>query len=112
MKTSFLLDHILGNSKESVTQHVVITLGLSDHDFIFCTRKAKCFESEKHNTISVRTYKNYFKKLLEERLTNMKIPSYVLFSCVDSAYNHLSKILQDTKNDIAPVNVIRIKGNT
>ena len=42
----------------------------------------------------------------------MKIPSYLLFSCVDSAYNHLSKILQDTKNDIAPVNVIRIKGNT
>ena len=68
--------------------------------------------NQKNNIISVRTYKNYFKKLLEERLTKMKIPSYLLFSCVDSAYNHLSKILQDTKNDIAPVNVIRIKGNT
>ena len=68
--------------------------------------------NQKNNIISVRTYKNYSKKLLEERLTKMKIPSYLLFSCVDSAYNHLSKILQDTKNDISPVNVIRIKGNT
>ena len=68
--------------------------------------------NQKNNIISVRTYKNYSKKLLEERLTKMKIPSYLLFSCVHSAYNHLSKILQDTKNDIAPVNVIRIKGNT
>ena len=68
--------------------------------------------NQKNNIISVRTYKNYSKKLLEERLTKMKIPSYLLFSCVDSAYNHLSKILQDTKNDIAQVNVIRIKGNT
>ena len=35
----------------------------------------------------------------------MKIPNYLLFSCVDS-------ILQDTINDIAPIKGIRIKGNT
>ena len=112
LKTSSLLDHILTNSKECVTQHGVIILGLSDHDFIFCTRKIKCFKSRKHNTISVRTYKNYSKKLLEERLTKMKILNYLSFSCADSAYNHLSKILQDTMNDIAPIKDIRTKGNT
>ena len=42
----------------------------------------------------------------------MKTPNYLLFSCADSAYNHLSKILQDTVNDIAPLKDIRIKGNT
>ena len=41
LKISSLLDHILTNSKESVIQHVVITLRLSGHDFIFCTRKIK-----------------------------------------------------------------------
>ena len=96
LKTSSLLDPILTKLKESVTQHGIITLGLSDHDFIFCTRKIKCFESRKHNTILVRTYKNYSKKLLEERLTKIKIPNYLLFSCTDSAYNHLFKILHDT----------------
>ena len=109
LKTSSLLDHILTNSKESATQHGAITLGLSDHDFIFCTRKIKCFKSRKHNTISVRTCKNYSKKLLEERLTEMKVPNYLLLSCADSAYNHL---LQDTISDIAPIKDIRIKRNT
>ena len=42
----------------------------------------------------------------------MKIPNSLLFSCADSAYNHLSKILQDTINDIAPIKDICIKGNT
>ena len=43
----------------------------------------------------------------------MKIPNYLLFSCVDSAYNHLPKILQDTINDIAPIKEdIHIKENT
>ena len=97
LKTSFLLDDILTNSKESVTQHGVITLGLSDHDLIFCTRKTKCFKSRKHNTISVRTYKNYSKKLLKERLTEIKIPNYLLFSCGHLAYNHLFKFCRTTQ---------------
>ena len=91
------------NSKESVIQDGVITLGLSDHDLILFTRKTKCFKSRKHNTVSVRTYKNYSTKLLKERLTKMKIPNYLLFSCADTAYNQLSKILWDTINDIAPM---------
>ena len=50
--------------------------------------------------------------LLKEQLTKMKIPSYFLFLCADSAYNHLYKILQDTINHIAPIKDILIKGNT
>ena len=41
----------------------------------------------------------------------MKIPNYFLFSCADSAYNHLSKIVQDTINDIAPIKDTHMKGN-
>ena len=112
LKTSFIFDHILTNSKESATQQGVTTLGLPDHDIIFCTRKTKCFKSRKHNATSVRTYKNYSQKLLEERLTKMKILNYLLISCTDSVYNRLSKILQDIINDIAPLKDIPIKGNT
>ena len=81
-------------------------------DFIFCTHKLRCFTSSKHNTISVRIYRNYSKKFYEERLTKMKFQIYLLFSFADSAYNHLSKILQDTINDIVAIHDIRIKGNT
>ena len=68
LKTSSLLDNILTNSKESVTQHCVIILGIWDHDFIFCTEEIKYFKLRKHSTISVRAYKNYSQKLLQERL--------------------------------------------
>ena len=102
LKTSSLLDHILTNSKESVTQYGVKTLGLSENDFIFFTRKKNVL-NQGDITVSLRTYKNYFKKLLEEWLTKMKIPNSLLFSCADTAYNHLSNILQDTINDKAPI---------
>ena len=80
LKTSSLLDHILTNLKESVTRHAVISLGLSDHDLVLCTRKTKCFKSRKNNTISVRTYKNYSKKLLEERLIKIKFQTICYFN--------------------------------
>ena len=81
-------------------------------DFIFYTKKTEYFKSSKHNTISVRTYKNYIQKFYKKRLTKIKFPKYLLFSFADSAYNHLSKILRDTINDIVPIHGTRIKGNT
>ena len=65
-----------------------------------------------NNTISLRTYNNYSKKLFEEPLTKMKIPNYSLFSYAGLSYNHLSTILHDTTNDAAPIKDILIKGNT
>ena len=97
LKTSSLLDHILKNSKESAIQHGVLSLVLSDHDFFFCTRKIKCFKSGKHDTISVRTYKNYSEKLIEERLTKMKIRNYLLFLCADSALTIFIKFCRHHK---------------
>ena len=55
---------------------------------------------------------NYIQKFYKKRLTKIKFPKYLLFSFADSAYNHLSKILRDTINDIVPIHGTRIKGNT
>ena len=38
-ETSTLIDHILTNSHEKISQSGVIDCGLSDHNVIFCTRK-------------------------------------------------------------------------
>ena len=42
----------------------------------------------------------------------MKFSNYFLFSCADSPYSYLSKILQYTINEIMPAKDICIKGNT
>ena len=50
-----LTDHFLTNSKEKVRDYGVISGGISDHDFIYCTRKTKTIKTGKHNTISIRS---------------------------------------------------------
>ena len=39
--TLTLIDHIITNCEEKVTQSGVINISLSDHQLIFCTRKIK-----------------------------------------------------------------------
>ena len=39
--TSTLIDHILTNTNEKITQCRLINIGLSDNQMIFCTRKIK-----------------------------------------------------------------------
>ena len=54
-----LLDHVLTNCEEKISQSGVIPLGLSDHELIYCTReslKAK-FHTHKHVfTCSMKSY--------------------------------------------------------
>ena len=40
-KTTTLIDHILTNTNEKITQCGLINIGLSGHVMIFCTRKKK-----------------------------------------------------------------------
>ena len=46
---STLLDHILTNCSENVSQKGVIDVGISDHHLIHCTRKVKRIQHNIHN---------------------------------------------------------------
>ena len=54
-----LLDHVLTNSKDRVSQSGVINIGLSDHQLVYCTRKITREKFYKHKNIKVRSLKNY-----------------------------------------------------
>ena len=56
--TSSLLDHILTNSLEKISQKGTIDVGLSDHQLIYCTRKVLRTKLNMHNQIQVRSLKN------------------------------------------------------
>ena len=61
-KTSFsIIDHILTNSQDSISQSGVIETTFSDHFSIFCTRKITRNKHNKHKTIKIRSMKNYDK---------------------------------------------------
>ena len=112
MHTVSLIDHILTNSKEKVRNYGVISIGISDHDFIYCTRKTKTVKTGKHNTISIRSYRKYSKESLLERLRKKDLPDYSTFNCIDAAYIDLTTTLQEIVNEIAPMKDIRVKSNS
>ena len=48
-----LLDHILTNSKDRISQHGIINTGLSDHQLIYCTRKITREKFYEHRDIKI-----------------------------------------------------------
>ena len=54
-----IIDHILCSKTENVSQNGVIPLGLSDHSLIYCTRKLSRRSFNDHNTVTIRSMKNY-----------------------------------------------------
>ena len=57
--SSSLLDHILTNASEKISQSGIIDIGLSDHQLIFCTRKVSKSKSGKTKFINYRSNKIY-----------------------------------------------------
>ena len=80
--TSTLIDHIITNCEEKVTQSGVIDTSLSDHQLIFCTRKIKRVKTNNHKQISFRSLKNYSMEIFERELKNIAFPNYEKFSDV------------------------------
>ena len=104
------MDHILVNTPEKITQQAVIAKAISDHDIILCTRKHTNLKTGKHNTIRIRSLKNYTKEVFIEKLQEIKFPNYRNFDCVNSAYKHFVDKIMEVIEKLAPIKEIRIKG--
>ena len=70
-RTASLIDHILCNNKEKIVQSGTISLGLSDHNLIFCTRKISREQINKHNTVKTRYMTNYNVEVFTNVLSNI-----------------------------------------
>ena len=63
-QTAILIDHILTNSPDKVSQSGVVDLGLPDHDLIYCTRKTSLPKPHKHNEIFAHSLKRSFSQTI------------------------------------------------
>ena len=85
---------------------------LSDHDLIYCTRKHQITKTGKHNTIPLRSLKNYYKDIFLEKLRDIQFPNYRNVACINDAYqNFLGKVMEIIDR-VAPLKEIRIKGSS
>ena len=107
-----MIDHILTNASDKITQSGVIDIGLSDHQLIFCTRKVTKFKTGKSKLISFRSMKHYTENIFKEKLSNVKFPNYENFSDINSAYSDFSGKLLKTIDNIAPMQQSKIRNNS
>ena len=84
--TATLIDHVLTNSPHKATKSGVVELNLSDHELIYCTKKATKFKANKHNDLNIRSMKNYTTEKFGEYLKKNDFPNHKIYSCVNMAY--------------------------
>ena len=107
-----LVDHILTNSSNNVSQPGVIVLRLSDHDLIYCTRKTSLPKSYKHNEIFVPSMKKYSAKRYFKIVREIDcFPKHLTHACVNYAYSDSIYRFVVAINCIAPAKTIRVKAN-
>ena len=110
--SSTLIDHILTNYKQKVSQSGVICTGLSDHEMIFCTRKITKHKSNAHKQFKFRSFKNYSDEQYRSLLGDANFPNYGNFTDVDLAYKDFTERLMSVIDQVAPIKEARIKCNS
>ena len=106
---SLVVDHILTNSRETISQSGVINIGISDHQLIHLTRKLHRIKLNTHKQIKIRSLKNYSIESLNQGLSMINFPDYEYFNDVDIAYSDFIQRITSVINKIAPFKEIRIK---
>ena len=100
--TSTLINHILTNTNEKITQSGLIKIGLSDHQMIFYARIIKKEKVGDQKQISFRSFKNYLVDEYEKALRKVTFPNYEKYHNINKAYSNFFQKL------IGMVNILHL----
>ena len=107
-----LLDHVLTNSADRVSQFGVVDTGLSDHQLFYCTRKITHTKSNVHKYIKTRSLKNYSQTLFLDKPKKANFLDYSKFKDINDAYSDFTGKVTSVIDEIAPTKEIRVKNNS
>ena len=110
--SSSLLDHVLTNSTDRISQSGVVYTDLSDHQLIYCTRKVNRTKFSTHKYIRTRSLKNYSQSSYLEKLNEINFPNYSKFKDINDAYSDFIGKVTSVIDQIAPTKEIRIRNNS
>ena len=71
-----LLDHVLTNSADRISQFGIVNVGLSDHQLIYCTRKVTQTRLNAHKYVKMRSLKYHSEDLFVRKLKEIDFPDY------------------------------------
>ena len=110
--SSSLLDHVLTNSTDRISQSGVVDTGLSDHQLIYCTKRVNRTKFNTHRYIRTRSLKNYSQSSYLEKLNEINFPNYSKFKDINDAYSDFIGKITSVIDQIAPLKEIRAKNNS
>lgn len=111
-RSTTLIDHILVNSKDKISQSGVIPMGLSDHFITYCTRRTQKIKFNEHNVVTIRSQKNYNKDNFINLLKMADWSGIFESNNVNEAWDNFHKTFTTLLNVVAPIKTIRIKQRT
>lgn len=103
------IDLILVTDKPKIANSGVIHCGLSDHSITFCTHKAVRAAIGHHNTVKIRSLKNYNSDVLKSRLSSMDWSPVYRSMNVDTAWGHFKSLFMMAIDESAPEKTMRTK---
>ena len=110
--SSSLLDHILTNSADRISQFGIINVGLSDHQLIYCTRKITRTRLNTHKYVKMRSLKYYSEDLYVKKLKEIDFPEYSNIKDINEAYSDFTGKVASVIDEIAPIKEVRVKSNS
>ena len=110
--SSSLLDHILTNSADRISQFGIVNVGLSDHQLIYCTRKITRTRLNTHKYDKMRSLKYYSEDLYVKKLKEIDFPDYSNFKDINEAYSDFTGKVASVIDEIAPIKEVRVKSNS
>lgn len=113
LSSSTVIDHIICNNEERISQSGVIPTGISDHFITYCTRRSNIkHKVNSQNTVRIRSMKNYTKDILNDKLNSVQWSSLYLCRNVENAWETFRSIFHSILDDIAPFRDMKIRQHT
>ena len=110
--SSSLLDHVLTNSADRISQFGIVNVGLSDHQLIYCTRKITRTRLNAHKYVKMRSLKYYSEDLYVKKVKEIDFPDYSNFKDINEAYSDFTEKVASVIEEIAPIKEVRVKSNS
>ena len=110
--SSSLLDHVLTNSADRISQFGIVNVGLSDHQLIYCARKITRTSLNAHKYVKMRSLKYYSEDLYVKKLKEIDFPDYSNFKDINEAYSDFTGKVASVIDEIAPIKEVRVKSNS
>ena len=106
-----LLDHVLTDFADRVSQFGVVDSGLSDHQLIYCTRKITRTKLSVHKYIKTRSLRNYSQALYQEKLRKINFPDSN-FKDINDAYSDFTEKVTSVIDEIVLLKEIQVKNSS